>query len=239
MFPHHQLIANYLESKRWAWSLSTLKSERSRLSPLASLDLDNPQAVWEAIQDRASYTRLTTWTRLTDYYAYLCEMGHRERNVYAEWRRKNARQFKHVYQRSHPSLSFDGARERINSITDPVAREKALQLLVSGLRIGEYGGIGPDGVIGKGGKPRAVTIQASEKVTISDWRFRNELRKVDLKPHDLRKLAATKLYQSGFSVVDLCAVMGWSSFQTASSYIKASENITDKAREVLNGSRKP
>jgi len=222
----------YISSKRNAWAPSTLASEQARLEVLPSINV-SPGVLWASLSHLRPYSRTTTWTRLVDFFDYLNILGVLKTNSLRAWRKENARQFKHVYERRLPTISFDEARARISNISDERVRTKALQLLQSGLRLREYDCSGSGRVVGKGGKPRNTVTFDQEKVWVSDYTFRHELRKIGLRPHDLRKLAATKLYQSGFKEADLCAFMGWSSFNTASSYIKAQDNLIEKATEVL------
>ena len=65
------------------------------------------------------------------------------------------------------------------------------------------------------------------------WR---ELKKVGLKPHDLRKIAGSKFVELGLNEYDLLKVMGWNNIETAKSYIapKNSEKIRNTLKEIEN-----
>lgn len=66
--------------------------------------------------------------------------------------------------------------------------------------------------------------------------FLRELKKVGLKPHDLRKLCATELKRQGMSDIDLMKAMGWESITTAKAYlIPLEEAAMEEKFKMLKG----
>jgi site-specific recombinase XerC len=232
------LIDSYLDSKKYAWAPTTLTSERHRLNAIKDYLTGNPETLWNSLQDRAPYTRLTIWTRVSDFYDWLIEEGKvKGVNEYKKWRKKNAKVFKNVYVPTKPEMSFEEAFRLINTIERIDIRRRALEILGSGTRFSESGQVKESKVYGKGSKVRNVyqpKIQG-ETYTGSYQEFRRALDKVGLKPHDLRKLFLTKLVEMGANEFQLCEVAGWNSIQTASSYIKVNSEKTRMLVEQIHG----
>ena len=236
------LITKYLDSKTNAWAPTTLKSERYRLNAVAPHLDGNPLSLWAAISDRGPYTRVTIWTRVTDFYQWCLDNGHRTGpNHYRTWKEDNARQFKHAYTPRFPEISFEEARARIQKIPQEGIRNKAMELLLGGLRYTESFTFREEDstVVGKGSKRRVAFIPKREGASFNRTyaTFLRALRKVGLTPHQLRKLAATEFARRGLREADLCKVMGWSSFATASKYIAPlkDEEIRSKIETVQHG----
>lgn len=236
------LYAKYIEDKRLSWSDSTLHSEAKRLSPyLSTLASKCAKGLWEQLQEElAPYSRLTTWNRAIDFYQWLMDNGYETGpNIYRQFKEKNRRLFKHVYRRRTPNLSYEQAHDIIQTIPDATIRAKALELLLTGMRYTESCSKTGDCIIGKGNKPRPIFADLSRigggDSQTSYTRFWRTLRRYGIKPHDLRKLAATRFYSLGLSDVDMCRVMGWNSFETARSYIAPKKD--NEIKEVINGSQ--
>ena len=229
-------IKSYIESKRLAWAPASLRSEASRLhARLADLNL-GPQALYEQTSTTLKpYAVKTLFVRAGELYAH----AHPESvNPFKQFVKTNARLFKNAYTKERLNVSFEEAKARIERITDDGARTAARAMLQSGLRAHEllkYDGSGS--IIGKGDKLRTVYLQSfsglPEGLTYSA--VHSALKAVGLKPHTLRKLAATQLVRAGFQAQDLMAVMGWSSMQTATSYIQpeSDEQLKRRVMEVL------
>lgn len=221
-----ELVEAYVGSKKFAWSKATQRSERARL--LANLELLNegPDAV-VAKSSLKAYSLKTLFMRAGE----LADFANYAPNAYKSYLKDNALLFKNVYERVSVKVSFDEARERVTKITDAKVQRVALAILASGLRANEalsYDGSGQ--VLGKGAKRRDVFIDdnlAAEGV--SYMQLYRGLKTVGLKPHDLRKLAATKLAGCGIREADLMAVFGWSSMQTASYYLQTKNKSELKA----------
>jgi len=219
-------INEYLEDHKLAWATTSLRSERYRLNGVAAILDGNPETLWDHMETKNTgrYSRVTLWTRVSHFWSWCLEEGKFDgKNEYKRFRRKNARLFKNTYVRFTPSISYSDAQNRINTIGSEMVRRSALQLLEGGLRSCELRSRVGSGVVGKGGKYRetylpSVSDNANDKHPSYSTIYR-ALQKVGLRPHDLRKIAATHFYEKGLSDVDLCEVMGWNSFETARSYL--------------------
>jgi hypothetical protein len=224
-------INEYVESMGNAWAETTKRSELHRLNAVKDVLDGDPERLWNKLEYMKPYSRLTTWTRVTQYWDWL--MGERKtnetQNPYKLWRKKNARVFKNAYTRQKPEISFKEAEDRIKTIEDEDIRTLALQILHSGMRTAEVGSYkdGERDVVGKGGRRRRIYLHSSEgrvNDSVRYWQLRRALAKVGLKPHDLRKIFLSRLVELGANEFELCEVAGWSSITTASSYIKVSKN---------------
>lgn len=227
------LINKYIEAHKLSWAESTLKSEKARLNALKDLlqpssIQEDPNALWQALKDRkmSAYTRVITWTRVSHFYYWCLSEGYlKGSNVYADFRKKNARLFKYTYKRQLPNISFSEARVKILQINNKSIREKALEFLSTGMRWNEQFSYQNGEVIGKGSKIRKIFLPKKSigKCERSYSTFRRELQKINLKPHMLRKICLSRLVELGASPFELCEIAGWSNLNTASSYIKVSE----------------
>jgi integrase len=227
------LIDQYIESKQLAWAPSTLRSESHRLTGIAELLDGKPETLWKAIQEMAPYGRKTIWTRVTSFWQWALDRGLlKGPNKYRVFKQENARLFKHVYQPKTPKIDYQEACKRINEMEDESMRNKAKRLLSGGLRYSEEDTIEDNHVIGKGSKSRRVFCEQIDGPIFkgSYHRFYHALKKVGLKPHDLRKIAATELARKGLREADLMKAMGWESIVTAKSYLAP---INDNAMEKV------
>lgn len=227
------VIEQYLKDQDLRWSETTKRSERARLLALAPHIDGVPETLWAALKHLAPYSRTTTWTRVVAFVDWAVAAGQMSGpNHYRAFRSKNAKQFRNTYQRRIPQLSFEEAVARINQLSVPAIREKAIQLLYSGMRWSESFTLQDGWVVGKGGKRRRVHTlspsQGAAPFTGSYTQFYRELRKVGLKPHDLRKLALNQYVKSGASPFDLAKIAGWSSINTAQSYIESSDSELER-----------
>lgn len=215
-----QAVDQYLESKALAWSPSTMKSERARLAAVVEVlevaGLD-PAAVYKKLADKYKpYSLKTTFIRLAAF-----ELEAFGTANFSAFNRTHSRLFKHAYLPERLKLDFQEAVAKIELLQDPAIKAKAKELLYSGMRYTESTTETDGIVVGKGGKKREVfkpdTDVKYDGTYIKFWRA---LRKVGLKPHTLRKLRATNLVEHGASLPDLMEIMGWSSLNTASSYLQ-------------------
>ena len=218
-------VESYVNSKRFAWSPATQRSERARL--LANLDIINkgPEAVIASSKLKA-YSLKTLFIRVGELQAFL-----KQEPTFKMYLKQNALLFKNSYERVKVPVSYEEARNQLASISDERVRRVATAILNSGLRASEalkYTGDGA--VVGKGAKKRDVFVDenlAAEGVTY--MQLYRGLKPLGLKPHDLRKLAATKLAGCGLREADLMAVFGWTSLQTASYYLQSKQKSELKA----------
>lgn len=233
------IISSYLDSKALAWEPTTLRSERYRLAAVASHLDGKATTLWAALKDAAPYSRLTTWTRVAHMWQWAADKNLVSGNDYRIFREENARLFKNVYERTKPTIGFQEASDRINRIAIGASRERALQMLQSGMRFNESGTFSEGSVRGKGGKRRRAYLPDDAGRVDSSVRysaFRRHLAAVGLKPHDLRKLFLSRLVECGINEHDLREVAGWASIQTATSYIQAnSSKIADFVKASIGG----
>lgn len=216
------LIQSYIESKKLAWSPSTLRSEEYRLRAVNFDLLDKPQEQYEHLAKTLKpYALKTMFIRLVDFYEFLA----RGPNVYRAFMKTNARLFKHAYKKEKLEVTYEEAVEKINRIENLEAKEIALFYLKTGLRFCELQRIEDGSIVGKGGYRRRLLIPAGLRIptlTMSYSSFRSHLNSVGLKCHTLRKLYANKLIRSGrLEQADVMEAMGWVSVQTVASYQQA------------------
>lgn len=221
-----ELIERYIQAHEHAWSETTKRSERYRLRALNEVHVlgSLPAELWDYLEkQQGAYSRVTVWTRVSSFFDWLVESGHRTGpNPYRAWRKTNAKQFKYCYERKLPTIGFEEALRRIETIEDRPIREACLVLLRGGLRISELYtyDVGTNTVRGKGGKQRRVYCGPFSAFGGSDAKLRKSLTLLGLKPHMLRKIAATEFRRRGLRDEDLLLVMGWNSMETAKSYLK-------------------
>jgi site-specific recombinase XerD len=234
------LVELYIKDHEFAWTPATKRSERYRLLALIDSIDGNPTKLWRAIEGKKPYTKVTIWVRVAKFWQWLIEANHVENkepvNPYSLFRRKNARLFKNAYQKKMAPYSFEEIKQRISQISDEAIRQKALDLLLSGLRFEESTTYSNGQVVGKGGKIREVFGKVSQKTEKNGPSFKGSyktfwrrLNEVGLKPHDLRKAYGSELARSGLNAYDLCRVMGWEKIQTATSYIAVSSDAQLKS----------
>lgn len=230
----NQMIDAYLESKTKAWSEATRKSERYRLNAVADVLNGDPDRLWNRLEkELAPYSRVTTWTRVVDFWDWALSRGHvKGVNRYREWRKENALQFKNAYRPKLPRIDYNEALKRINQIGRMESRVKAMQLLRGGLRFTESFTVDEGEVTGKGGKRRKVYVGPAD-LEVSYWTFLRDLKEVGLTPHQLRKIMLSRAAQKGASVFELQELAGWSQPNTAMSYIKANDERIKRLVESI------
>lgn len=227
------LVKRYLEDQKYAWAESTKKAAEARLNKYADLTGGSPEDAWEALKGLKPYTRATTWTNLVSFIDWAIEEGHIEGpNSFKKFRKRNARLFKHVYERKIPTVTFEQARALIDGIEEPTVRNACLDLLTGGLRYVDYARREGDYTRGKGGKLRKVYgINSGADRPVGYATIYRSLQELGLTPHMLRKIRMNQLASKGMDTFSLMEFAGWASPQTAMSYIKASE---DKIQKFLN-----
>lgn len=228
------MIDQYLVSKANSWAASTLRSERHRLQAMSSHLTGDPNTLWEALASQAPYTRVTSWTRATAYWDYLLDAGHTSGpNPYKAFKRANARLFKNVYSPSHPKMSYQEAAKLVKTISNVAARRLALRMLGEGTRYSEAIQVG-DLVVGKGSYTRRrFSPDVGDGGDVCSYAlFREALAAKGLKPHDLRKLCASRLAQAGLKEADLLKAMGWRSMETAKYYLQPKRD--EELRQVFD-----
>lgn len=226
------LIRDYIDSKTLSWSPTTIKKESHRLLGLAQKIDGSPEKLWKEFEVRGfkPYTKKTAWisvSRLWDWAIEECRLP--SPNPYKKWKNRHQRLFKNVYDKKIPDITYNEVAKKLSEIEDPVIREQAFCLLDHGMRVGEYNTWSDGCVIGKGEKPRKTFGSSTPEGDLKYWRFYKALKKIGLKPHDLRKIRATDLVKHGVSEADLCKIFGWASFETASSYLAPKQDMTLEA----------
>jgi site-specific recombinase XerD len=228
------MVNKYIESKKLSWSESTVKSEQSRLKHASDMTL-GPVAHYLKLKDELKpYALKTTFIRLSDFMQWqIDEAIIQGPNTYKTFMKKNAKLFKGVYEKEKIEIGFKEAVQRIKGIADTEVREKAIQLLSTGMRWTESFTLDDLGMVtGKGNKRRRVfNKQAVEFIQSKSSFARKLFRATGLKPHGLRKLFANEMVKRGFSSADLMQVMGWSDISTATSYLQAKKD--DELAEKL------
>jgi integrase len=212
-------IDTYLNAMKGRWAPTTLRSETARLKNVGPYLDGRPETLWAGISTLSPYARCTTWVRVVQYVDFLIsENLIHGKNNYKIWRMKNNHLFRHAYVRSTPTMSYTEAVSKVKLIGDTQLRAAALSLLSSGLRVGELAHVENGAVKGKGGKTRQVFN--AQRLDVPYHQLYLALKKVGLKPHDLRKLFASRLVEEGANEFELTAIMGWSSIVTAQSYVR-------------------
>lgn len=228
------LIASYLQSKAQAWSPTTLKTVATKLAMVDPAYLPSDPASCHADLVRQGYGAYTI-KQVMLLAAQACKhgvlSGEIAHETYTQFMHDRKRLFNDAYAPKRVPATFDDTLEKIKTKLPERSRAFALGLIASGLRISEAANVTVDGqVVGKGNKVRSVPnadMVTSAPVGVCMMTFRRDLKNATgLTPHQLRKLAATMMVKFGAREADLCAMMGWSSFQTASIYLQA-ENVAD------------
>jgi hypothetical protein len=222
------ILEQYLNKKRLAWAESTFRVESTILRALLPNIDGNPDRLWEVLQNHKPYTRSVTWGRVTKFWSWTYP---NRPNPYQVFRDENRRLFKNCYARKHVAATYEEVRGKLERIEDKDVREHALDMLRNGLRFAESLTIKDEAIQGKGGKIRKVFLPFSLKFRGSYYQFWTELKKVGIRPHDLRKLAATKFVELGMREADLLKVMGWNSMQTAQFYLQPKRD--EELREIM------
>lgn len=203
------LIDKYIGAHSRQWAASTQRSEKSRLR----------KALIENINSSGrSYSRLTTIIRLNHFYEWAIKNGYTTDNPYKDYIKNHKRDFRYVYERKPARYSYEEVLNKIDQIKDAEIKAHALEILKNGLRFSESLQRKGSTVVGKGSKPRKVFGPINE-CKVSYHKLYRALKKLDLKPHDLRKAFASRLVNKGLNEFDLCKVMGWESIETAKSYV--------------------
>ncbi len=224
-------IQAYLESKKEVWAITTLRSEEARLNCLLPFLDGNPEKLWTALQDYKPYARVTAWTRVTALWSFSFPG---QKNAYVVFRQLNARRFKNAYVRKPARFEYAELQEKIETIPDEAARRIARHLIKTGLRYSETYAVQDGAVVGKGGKSRPVLGQPSpqsELPVMTYRRFQKAIALAGLTSKDFRQVFATQLVRQGLvNDFDLLRIMGWSSVETARSYVAARKDGELKSR---------
>ncbi len=224
------LIERYIEDQKYAWAETTQRSERHRLASVERQIDNGVDAVWISLAGLKPYSRVQTWNRICHFIDWCIENGHRSGpNEFKQFRKKNARQFKHVYERRVPTVTYHQARKLIEGIEDEGIREKCLELLGGALRWIDSARREGEFTRGKGGKLRRVYAPESRDTgPVGYDAVYRTLKKLGLTPHQLRKIRLNHLKDKGATIYELMEIAGWQDPKTAMAYLKASEENIQK-----------
>lgn len=233
------LYCAYIKDKTPVWTEASVRSESVRLNRVMTCIDGDATRLWAALEDYGAYSRVTLFNRVVAFY----DWGVEERalpapNPYAIFRKKNKRRFTNQYDRRPPEMTFEEARARVLTIKDTEIRNKCLQLLSGGLRWTESYTLKDGYVLGKGNKMRRVYAVTPEGPIAGAHRYRavlRELKKHGLKPHKLRGIFLSTLVRRGINPFELKKVAGWSSLQTAESYIATNDDNIMKLVGAVQG----
>ncbi len=235
-------IKDYIDSKRGVWSDTTIRSESYRLKGLEDrgllkLTLTGAELLKQLKDsDLKPYAQKTALVRIADYRSF--HNGNDTLKTYISKDARNALRSTAYRPDRNVGVDLQDIKDRISRVDDLEARAALYALLSSGRRASELSSTTSDGtIIGKGNKARALygAAPAATVSTVSYARIYRAARSVGLKPHTLRKAAATALVRAGFKAPELMEVMGWSSMQTAASYLQPieQEELNNKVKAIL------
>jgi integrase len=244
---YHETYCKYLEYHEHAWSPTTYNSEKSKLNTIIEIIKvvgASGNDLYKELKKRdyKPYSIKTLMQSASSWY----EFGLRTKtipygiNPFSDFTKRNAQVFRNAYRPSRLAVDFDKAQELIQTIPDTNLRLFCLAILHSGLRIHEAYKVNYEDstVIGKGGKLRKTYFKYNGDIPPPTQNaVRQALLKLGLKPHDLRKLLATRLSRHGLTHSDIMEVMGWSSIETASKYFQPlnQEKLKSKLDEAIKG----
>lgn len=244
---YHELYCKYLEYHEFAWTKATYNSEKSKVKTLVDLirivGLSGNE-LYKALKQEGykPYSIKALMQRAGALYEF--GLNHKivpyGVNPFSDFLKRNAQLFRNSYQPVKVGMDFDDAQTKINAIQDINMKKFCMALLHSGLRIQESYKVNykDSTVIGKGGKLRKVYFKYDGEIPPpSQYAVRATLTSLGLKPHDLRKLLATRLARHGLTHRDIMEVMGWNSIETASKYFQPelAEKLKSKIQEAING----
>lgn len=241
-------VEAYLEVASRGWSMASQSSEAARLRKLVPILEQcgfNAETIYnELFKTMSPYTIRTTFVRLKRLYDFCVRMellpsgaANNPFEHYMTIVAPNKFKMANVYKPKEVGSNYTSVKAQIQSIVDAGTRASLLFLLQTGLRVSELYKLQQDTltgnwyVKGKGGKLRSVMFAPPEKIA-GKWAMQKELVKLKLTFHSLRKLAATQLANSGLAANDLQTVFGWSSINTAQSYLQKTSD--DKLKQKLN-----
>jgi integrase len=217
-----EIVEMYLAKKQLAWANTTWKTETVKLRAIAPLINGKAEALYKYLSsDRKPYTVLGMFNRVIEIW----DLVDRNENPYRKFKEDNARLFKNCYVRKDIGVTFEEAKERISRIPRVETREKAMDLLCTGMRWSESFTEKDGKIVGKGNKVRTVFRKhPPAQFTLSKETFYKDLKKQGLTPHMLRKLCATEVANKGGKEADLLKIFGWSNIATAGYYLQSKKD---------------
>jgi integrase len=227
-------IREYINAQANKWAPTTLRSESARLYAASDVLDCPPLEAHERLGTRLKpYALKTTMLRLADYRAFLGDYS------WKEFIKRNARLYKNAYtRRTEDVITFEEATRRAALLQDVQAKNIINELLHTGMRASEVRTRSGNNVLGKGSKQRKVFGQAllsdSERSEIGYREIYSACKAIGITPHQLRKAYINKIARSGrVTEVDMLKIMGWSSLETAKSYLQPMRD--DVLADTLEG----
>lgn len=232
-------MLQYLESKEGGlWSETTMRSESSRLrklEPMLSRANFDPATLLKLLRAEGykEYTIKKSFVRLDNMFAWALKRNLVDRNVFGEWLEDNSYVFKNAYKKKQLSgVTYESALRGIENLdVSKDVRDALTFLLKTGLRLHELGKVEREGeslvVVGKGGKKRRIFYKGELTpflTQVSSHRLRSALAVLDLTPHDLRRLYATRLLKKQIPIHDVAKATGHSSIETLLKYLQTSSD---------------
>jgi integrase len=220
-------INNYIDNNRYRWSANTVRNVSSTLLSIRELLSGDPALLERAWGSLKPYSQKTKWIIVSQFWD-----AYGVANPYREYSKK-MQVLKHAYTRRRVEVDYKAVINLINTITDDRLKSAAMAILTSGVRFCELYAESNQGMIkGKGGRIRADMRQGWHHTPYPYSTLHRKLKKaIGLTPHDLRKLALTRLAEKGATAADLCEVAGWSSIDTAYYYLQSKH--PSKLKEML------
>lgn len=241
-----KLYAKYIKAHESKWSETTVRSEGFRLKGVTLTHIKEPARLYKFLQDRglSQYAIKTAFLRASHFSDWLVAEGHLKTNEVKHYYNEHSKKFKHVYAKKPVNVTFADAVNRINQIDVADIREKALQLLMTGMRFGESMSLNKDGqVVGKGNIVRTVPL--ADQFSAAEFKktygaLHKQLKKVGLTAHMLRKICATEHAKQGATEADLMSIFGWRTSNMAHLYVQAqrTQALTDTLVDKLKKARK-
>jgi hypothetical protein len=248
---YRAMIEEYVQSKANSWSEKMKLNTRNQLAGFDGdtvLANDGARLYKFFTEERKlkPYSIKTYFVIVGEFVDWAMEQGHISRsfNNVKLYMKHNARLFKRVYAPQPVKHTLDEVLAKLKLIKSDETREKAGQLIRTGMRWEESFTLTPEGeVTGKGNAKRFVRTATPEDAAIRFTKtyqtFKVHLAEVGLKPHDLRKAHALWLAESGAHIGELMAFMGWRSMQSAASYLQTAKEreLTAKLKDKFKRSK--
>lgn len=245
------VVEAYLEVSSKGWAINTQIVEAARIRTLIPMlekfGLDPESLYLELIkQGLAAYTIKAKFIRLKRLADFCKTVGLYEGlnpfETFMKYTAPNKFKKANVYKPKAVQYNYDEVKTLIlETFEDETSiKDSLLFLLNTGLRISELYKLekSVDGkyfVVGKGGKIRPVLFSPPQQGIIARNKLVKALVKLKLTPHQVRKLTATKLANSGILAHELQEIMGWSSITTAQIYLQqtSTNELHNKVKGLL------
>lgn len=239
------MVEKYLEEHKTLWTETTYRTVASKLRRISSIKFKDPKGLYDSLVDAeyGSYTikmylvlyaNYYRWkTKRSTYHDFLASQPHLFRNAYKEKTRRVTRE--HILAAlsvTHESTLIANNFIRLCAFAG-LRRSEAISLTWNQIKNNTIV------LTGKGGKQRIVPfveelLQGRDKLKTpcQGWEIRRDWPKVleGFSPHDLRAFYITTLSrEAGVSLKDIAAVVGHSSIETTSKYMRVDFTAVETA----------